>query len=119
MREGILILLLIAGCLGSAQEIGEKELNSALNSGKPVVLYFYAEWCAVCKQQEPIIQGLKEEYDDKIVFLKLNADENRKLLARYSITGTLPTIVVFNQSGGVKTVFIGFTEKSALKEALS
>ncbi|MCW5953226.1 MAG: thioredoxin, partial [Propionibacteriaceae bacterium] len=68
--------------------------EQVLKSSKPVLVDYWAEWCAPCKQLSPIIEELAGEYGDQISFYKLNADENTQTTISYGILG-LPTIQVF------------------------
>ena len=77
---------------------------------------YWAEWCAPCKQLSPIIEELAGEYGDKITFLKLNADENTQTTISYGILG-LPTIQIF-VGGEVVKQFQGGKTKAMLVRAL-
>ena len=90
--------------------------DQVLTSSKPVLVDYWAEWCAPCKQLSPIIEELAGEYGDKITFLKLNADENTQTTISYGILG-LPTIQIF-VGGEVVKQFQGGKTKAMLVRAL-
>ena len=68
-----------------------------LKSDKPVLVDFWAEWCGPCKTLEPILEEIAQEYGDRLTVVKVNADENPDLAARYEVLA-LPTLNLF--SGG-------------------
>jgi thioredoxin 1 len=125
----LLLLLSTLGCTGSnakgpdAGTLGpsnsEADLNVALNSGKPVLLEFYAEWCTYCKDQAPILQEIREEYRGQAIVLKIDVDQNPGLLEAMTGQGGLPTILVFDRSGNIVSWWIGYTEKSKITKSLS
>ncbi len=90
--------------------------DQVLKASKPVLIDYWAEWCAPCKQLSPIIEELAGEYGDKVDFYKLNADENTQTTINYGILG-LPTIQVF-VGGEVVKQFQGGKTKAALIRAL-
>ncbi len=90
--------------------------EQVLQSSKPVLVDYWAEWCAPCKQLSPIIEELAGEYGDKISFVKLNADENTQTTISYGILG-LPTLQVF-VGGEVVKQFQGGKTKAMLVRAL-
>lgn len=90
--------------------------EQVLRSPKPVLVDYWAEWCAPCKQLSPIIEELASEYGDRISFVKLNADENTQTPVSYGILG-LPTIQVF-VGGEVVKQFQGGKTKAMLVRAL-
>ena len=90
--------------------------DQVLKSSKPVLVDYWAEWCAPCKQISPIIEELASEYGDRISFYKLNADQNTETTIKYGILG-LPTIQVF-VGGDVVKQFQGGKTKATLVKAL-
>ncbi len=74
----------------SEDEFQEKVLDSEV----PVVVDFWAPWCAPCRIVEPVIEELAVEYDGKVKFAKVNTDENQNLAIKYGIMG-IPTMKVF------------------------
>ncbi len=64
------------------------------SSSKPLVVDFWAPWCAPCRVTKPILEKLAREYQDKVAFLPVNADEAREVLETYQIIG-IPTVMAF------------------------
>ena len=73
-----------------------------LNSEKPVVVDFWAEWCGPCKQIAPALEEISSEYADKINIIKINIDENPITPSKYGIRG-IPTLLLFKKSELVST----------------
>ncbi|MBI5942937.1 MAG: thioredoxin fold domain-containing protein [Chloroflexi bacterium] len=63
-------------------------------SGKPVIVDFWAGWCAPCMVSKPILEKLAKEYAEQVVFLPVNADESREVLEQFRIFG-IPTVITF------------------------
>ncbi len=61
-----------------------------------VVVDCYADWCGPCRMMNLVIDVLLEEYNGKIIFGKLNVDENRKISAKYNIM-SIPTLLIFKE----------------------
>jgi thioredoxin 1 len=86
--------------------------TEVLQSDKPVVVDFWAEWCGPCRMVSPILEELSVEHGDKISFVKLNVDENPQVAASYRIT-SIPTLNVYSAGQVVKQI-IGAKPKSAI-----
>lgn len=90
--------------------------TEVLGSDKPVLVDFWAEWCAPCRALAPIVEELAKEYDGQVVFAKLNVDENPNIAQNYGIYG-IPTMVIF-RGGKEHTRIVGLRPKPHIKDAL-
>lgn len=90
----------------------EKEV---INSEKPVILDFWAEWCGPCKILGPTFEKLSGEYEN-MTFGKLNVDENQEVSAKYFVQG-IPSMIVFNKGIEVGRI-VGALPESFLKEKI-
>ncbi|AWB90435.1 thioredoxin [Salinibacterium hongtaonis] len=84
-----------------------------LNSDKPIMVDFWAEWCGPCRAVSPILDQIAAEHGDKLDIVKLNVDENPQTAMKYQIT-SIPAMKVFRGGEVVKTV-IGAKPKPALE----
>ena len=91
----------------------EKEV---LQADRPVLVDFWAPWCAPCRVQHPIIEELAKEIS-AVKFTTLNVDEAPTVAGKYQIM-SIPTIIVF-KNGAPVTQLIGLQSKEALREKLS
>ena len=85
-----------------------------IQSNVPVVLDFWAEWCAPCRAISPIIKQLAEDYDGKIKVVKMNIDENPQTPGKYGVRA-IPTVLAF-QNGQVIQQVQGARPKAAFEE---
>ena len=83
-----------------------------LQSGKPVVVDFWAEWCGPCKMIAPILDEVAAGYGDKIQVAKMNVDENREIPAKFGIRG-IPTLMLF-KNGQLAATKVGAMSKAQL-----
>ncbi len=87
-----------------------------INSDKPALVDFWAEWCGPCRMITPIVKELDEDYDGKAVIAKLNVDENPEVCAKYGIRN-IPTILFFNNKEVVNKQ-VGAVPKNVLAEKI-
>lgn len=87
-----------------------------INSDKPVIVDFWAEWCGPCRMVGPIVQEIGEEYSDSAVVGKLDVDSNPEVTMKYGIRN-IPTILFF-KNGEVADKQVGAVPKSVLVEKL-
>ena len=84
-------------------------IQEVLESDKPVVVDFWAEWCAPCKMLSPVIEEVEKDLGTKAKFVKINVDDSPILAQQFSIA-SIPTVMVFDK-GNVKDAMIGFRPK--------
>jgi thioredoxin 1 len=90
--------------------------TDVLDSGKPVMVDFWAEWCQPCKMLAPTIEEIAGEYDDQVVVGKLNVDDNPNTAANYGIRG-IPTLLFFKE-GKVVQQLVGVKTKADIKKII-
>jgi len=90
--------------------------EEVLKSDIPIMIDFWAAWCAPCFMIAPVVEELAEEYKGKIKFGKFNVDENPDTAAKYSIRG-IPTLLFF-KNGEVINQLVGVQPKASIKKLL-
>ncbi len=95
-----------------------KEVNEAsfekdvLQSERPVLVDFWAAWCAPCRMIAPTVEAVAEQYRESASVVKLNVDESPSLAQRYGIKG-IPTLILFRE-GKEEERIVGSTSKESL-----
>lgn len=86
--------------------------DEVLKSETPVIVDYWAEWCAPCKMITPILEEISGQYAGKLTVAKMNIDENPKTPPKYGIRG-IPTLMIF-KGGNVAGTKVGALSKSQL-----
>ena len=86
--------------------------TDVLQSGEPVLVDFWAEWCGPCKMIAPILDEVSRDYAGKLRVAKLNVDDNQKIPAQFGIRG-IPTLILF-KNGAAAATKVGALSKSQL-----
>lgn len=95
-----------------ALELTDGNIKEIINSGKPVVIDFWAEWCGPCRMVGPIVEELAKEFEGQVIIGKMDVDENTETPNEYGIRN-IPTILFF-KDGKVVDKQIGATQKAVL-----
>ncbi len=85
---------------GGLVELSEKNFDDIVAGGKPILVDFWASWCGPCQFMLPIFDKLAKKYGDKIVFARLNVDDNQSVAARYDVYA-IPTFMIFQDGKAV------------------
>lgn len=91
--------------------------EETLDSKVPVLVDFWAAWCAPCRMVAPILDELAEEYEGKIKIAKLNVDDNQEIAVKHNIL-SIPTLILF-KDGEEQKRLVGALPKKKMIEELS
>lgn len=98
-------------------EVTDQEFEAqVLNSETPVLVDFWADWCAPCKMIAPIVEDLADEYEGQVQFAKVDVDTNPMTATKFGIR-SIPTLLVFKNGEPIDMV-VGAVPKEVLKKRL-
>ncbi|MBP6776870.1 MAG: thioredoxin TrxA [Piscinibacter sp.] len=83
-----------------------------LQSGTPVLVDYWAEWCGPCKMIAPILDEVAKDYGERVQVAKMNVDDNREVPAKFGIRG-IPTLMLF-KDGQLAATKVGALSKAQL-----
>ncbi len=102
---------------GKVGEVGDQNFEAeVLKSPMPVLVDFWAAWCAPCRMLAPVVETIAEKYEGKARVVKLNVDENTLTSGKYNIKG-IPTLLLF-KDGVIKEQIVGNTTKGTISKMM-
>lgn len=99
-----------------AYVFNDQNAKREIESGKPVVIDFWATWCGPCRRVAPIVEELAEQYEGQVLIGKYNVDEGSDLSGEYSIRN-IPTLLFF-KGGQLVDRHVGAASKAVLEEKI-
>jgi len=102
--------------MSEAIELTDSNFEEILNTDKPVMVDFWAEWCGPCKMIGPVVAEMAGEYDGKAIIGKVDVDNNPSVSAKYGVR-SIPTLLFF-KNGEVVDKQIGAVPKTILSSKL-
>jgi len=103
--------------MSNIKNLNAETFENEISGNVPVLVDFWAEWCAPCKALAPILDDVSDELAGKIVVTKVNLDENQDLAMKYSIR-SIPTLLLF-KNGELLDMQVGLPSKSDLVDWIS
>jgi thioredoxin 1 len=98
-------------------EVNDSDFDQmVLKSDMPVLVDFWATWCAPCRMVAPVVEELAKEYEGKVTFAKVDVDHNAKTAGRYGIR-SIPSLILFKKGEPISNI-VGFRPKAELKKSL-
>ena len=97
-------------------EITDSNFEEIINSDKPVLVDFWAEWCGPCKMIGPVVEELANEFENKAIIGKVDVDTNPEVSAKFGIR-SIPTLLIF-KGGEIVDKQVGAVPKSVLSEKI-
>ncbi len=102
---------------GKIAEVEDQNFEvEVLNSPIPVLVDFWAPWCAPCRMIAPVVEAIAEKYEGKTKVVKLNVDQNTLTSGKYNIKG-IPTLLLF-KDGVIKEQIVGNTTKDTISKMI-
>jgi thioredoxin 1 len=96
--------------------VDSNEFKNEIESGITVV-DFFATWCGPCKMLSPVLEGLSNEMEGKVKFIKVDIDQSLELANQFQIS-SVPTMIVF-KNGEKANQLVGFLPKEKIQETIN
>ncbi|HBL78229.1 MAG: thioredoxin [Bacteroidetes bacterium GWF2_42_66] len=93
-----------------------ERFKNIINSDKPVLVDFYADWCRPCKLMPPILKEVKDRFKENIRIIKVNVDRHPAIVSRYQIQN-IPAVLIF-QNGEVRWNGVGVQSAEVLSNQI-
>ena len=90
--------------------------DKVINSDKPILVDFYANWCGPCKMIAPYLEELADEFEGKVTVAKLDVDQNNQSAMKYGVRG-IPTLILF-ENGQQKETIVG-ADPNRIRDAVA
>jgi len=90
--------------------------GQVVQSSKPVLVDFWAEWCGPCRALGPVLEEVAQELGEQATVVKVNVDDNGELAQKFGIRG-IPTMIFF-KDGAPKKTLVGVQPKEEIKKSL-
>jgi thioredoxin 1 len=90
--------------------------EAVLNMNTPMLVDFWAPWCAPCRALAPIVDALAKQYTGAVQFMKVNVDDNPQAAQRYGVQA-IPTLILF-RGGEEKQRMVGVSRKDVIAQAI-
>lgn len=97
-------------------ELTESNFSTEINKNRLVLVDFWAPWCGPCKMISPIIEQLASQYSGKVVFGKVNVDNDQRIAQRYSVQG-IPTLLIFKNGQAIDRL-VGAVPKAYIESKI-
>jgi thioredoxin 1 len=90
--------------------------NELISGNKPVLVDFYADWCAPCRMMSPILEQVARDMNNDVKVVKVNVDKNREAATKYGVR-TIPTLMLFKE-GEVKWQGVGVMQADQIEQII-
>jgi thioredoxin 1 len=99
-----------------AQATDQNFEATVLNASKPVLVDFWAAWCAPCKMLKPVVEDLAVDYGERVTIVELDVDANPGVASRFSVL-SIPTLILFRDGKAAQRI-VGYQPRASLKQKI-
>lgn len=94
----------------------QANFNNLIAGNTPVLVDFYADWCAPCKMMTPVLHEVKKQTGDQLKIIKINVDENHSIAGKYQVR-SIPSVMLF-KNGEMKWSGVGVMQSNQLLQVV-